>query len=88
MPVAVAPVADWQPSPAERAELSPRAVVWLDVTLRQYVLSQLEGLRVMEALRVLTRIERFEGDAMGSAAALVRERRLFLSLWDALRLED
>jgi hypothetical protein len=51
-------------------------------------LNPLEGHRVLEACRVLSRVEVLEAEpGMAAAAALVRERRLFLSMWDSLRLE-
>jgi len=82
------PVEDWQPSEADLRELTPRGRDWLHATLAVYRLNGLEGLRVMEACRVLSRVEVLESEpGMTTAAALARERRLFVSMWDALRLE-
>ena len=59
----------------------------LQAVLRLYRLDGIEGLRLMEALRVLTRIEVLEAtDGMKAAGALARERRLFQGMWAALNL--
>ena len=87
MPVPTA-ATDWRPPPSEVAALSPRAQDWLQAILSLYVLNALEGRQVLEALRVLSRCEVLEAEpGMASAGALVRERKLFLSMWDQLRLE-
>ena len=79
---------DWQPSPADWAALSPRARDWLEATLSVYVLNAVEGRQTLEACRVLTRVEALEAEpGMAAAGAVARERRLFLSMWEALRLE-
>jgi hypothetical protein len=78
---------DWRPSQAQIAVLGPRARMWLDAALGLYRFDALEGERLLEALRVMTRIEVLEAtDGMDSAAALVRERKLFLSMWAALEI--
>ena len=76
---------DWRPSAGELGALSPLAQTWLHATLTLYQLDGLEGQRLLEALRVLSRIEVLEGTTgMTAAGALVRERRLFQSMWSAL----
>ena len=75
----------WVPEPADQAALSPLAQRWLTAVLNVYVLSELEGLQLLEALKVLSRCEVLEQmDGMGTAGALVRERKLFASLWAAM----
>ena len=87
MPVA-ANASDWRPTDIETAALSPRAQIWLQAVLQIYQLSGVEGQALLECLRVLSRVEALESeDGMSAAAALVRERKLFLSMWTALRLE-
>jgi hypothetical protein len=95
MPV---PTAEWRPTDAERADLGPRAIDWLDAALGLYQFDLVEGQRLMASLRTLTRIEAIE-DAIGTAGvadaagaphallpALAREQRIFLSQWAALQL--
>ena len=89
----------WQPTEAERAELGPVAMKWLSAALAGYQFDPLEGQRVMQALRSLTRAEALErtiaeqglcladGSPHPALAALVRETRVFLSLWAYLRFE-
>lgn len=93
-----APVTDWRPTNAERSELGDRARDWLDAVLNLFAIDDLEGRRLLEALRTLTRIEQLEAavkaagvaDATGTPhpalAALAREGRLFQSQWAALQL--
>jgi hypothetical protein len=85
---APAAATDWRPDPSDVGALSPRAQDWLHTILGLYVLNALEGRQVLEALRVLSRCELLEAEpGMGTAAALVRERKLFQSMWVNLRLE-
>ena len=87
MPAAVA-AGDWQPGDLEVAALSPRAQIWLQAVLQLYRLNAVEGQALLETLRVLSRVEALElEDGMGATAALARERRLFLSMWQSLGLE-
>jgi hypothetical protein len=79
-------VADWQPSEADEAALSPRAKDWLAALVSTYALSPVEGRYAVECLRVLSNIEALEA-APGQLAALARERGLFVRMWAALRLE-
>lgn len=80
---------EWRPSEAEVTALSPLAQTWLTATLNLYVLNAVEGQQVLECLRVLSRIDVLEQtEGMVAAGALVRERKLFLSMWTALRLEQ
>jgi hypothetical protein len=82
---AAAGARDWRPSQGEVAALSPLARTWLQATLGLYRLDALEGLRLLEALRVLSRCEVLEATTgMQAAGALVRERKLFQSMWAAL----
>ena len=53
--------------------------------LRSHVFSELDGLKLLECLRVLTVIERLE--ATGSPTAVRQERKLFALLWNGLQLE-
>jgi hypothetical protein len=78
---------DWRPTDAEIKPLSPLAQTCLHATLHLYQLDALEGQRLLEALRVLSRIEVLEATVgMTAAGALARERRLFQSMWAALDL--
>lgn len=88
----------WHPAPSEVKRLGARARDWLAAILRLYQLDELEGRRLLEALRSLTRIEAMErsverlgvmvkGDPHPLLAALAREQRVFLTHWTALRLE-
>ena len=83
---APAPAAGWTPSGADRARLSPRAARWLDAVLSLYELDLLSGLRVLQALDTLSRLETLE--ARGSSPALTREAKLFLAEWNALGFEQ
>ena len=47
---------DWRPSEAEVQALSPLAQTWLSAALTLYQLDALEGQRLLEALRVLSRV--------------------------------
>ena len=76
---------EWHPSPADAARLGPRAQLWLGAVIALYQLNELEGLKLLEALRALTRVEHLE--AGGPSAALVRESKLFALLWSGLQLE-
>ena len=76
---------DWHPSPADAALLGPRARLWLAAVVALYQFNDLEGLRLLEALRALTRVELLE--AGGPSAALTRESKLFALLWSGLQLE-
>jgi hypothetical protein len=92
------PAAGWQPSSEDVEQLGAVAQDWLAATLRLYQLDELEGRKLMQALTVLTRIEAMEtevtsgglltadGGAHPLLSKLNQERRLFASLWDALRL--
>ena len=84
---AVAPAAapDWRPTPTDVARLGPRARLWLDAAVALYQFNDLEGLRLLEALRALSRVEELE--AKGASAALTRESKLFALLWSGLQLE-
>lgn len=76
---------DWRPADAEVKALSPLAQTWLQATLSLFQLDALEGQRLLEALRVLSRIEVLEATSgMTAAGALVRERKLFQGMWSAL----
>jgi hypothetical protein len=66
---------DWRPTPADVEALSPRAQGWLQAALTLYVLNPLEGHRVLEACRVLSRVEVLEAEP-GMAAVLWRFMRL------------
>ena len=91
LPVAAS---DWRPSAEERKGLGPRAIEWLEATLASYALEELEGRRLLAALRTLTRValERAIGTGVTDAAglphpslpALAREQRTLLSQWSAL----
>ena len=84
---APASACDWRPSEAEIQALSPLAQTWLHATLTLYQLDALEGQRLLEALRVLSRVEVLESTSgMTAAGALTRERKLFASMWAALNL--
>ena len=48
---------DWRPTDTEAQPLAPLAQTWLLATLHLYALDLLEGQRLLEALRVLSRIE-------------------------------
>lgn len=86
MPAATA--AEWKPSPEDVAQLGERARIWLEAVRRTFILNELEGLRLLECMRVLTQIEALESvPGAAGVAALARERRLFLSQWAALNLE-
>ena len=50
-----------------------------------YEFDELDGLKLLEALRALTRVEQLE--ANGPSAALTRESKLFAALWSGLQLE-
>ena len=50
----------WSPTPADRAGLGERATDWLETTVSDYVLSELEGRRLIAALRSLNRIDQLE----------------------------
>ena len=76
---------DWYPSPADAARLGPRAQLWLAAVVALYQFNELEGLKLLEALRALTRVEQLE--ANGPSAALTRESKLFALLWSGLQLE-
>lgn len=96
MPVLPAP--DWRPTAADLAELGPRARRWLDHVVTAYQLDPVEGESVLLAMRCLTRIEALEAAVASSGVlraggephvllpALSREQRVFLSLWQSLRL--
>lgn len=85
---AVTSARDWRPSEAEVRSLSPLAQTWLHATLGLYQLDAVEGLRLLECLRVLSRIEVLEATTgMTAAGALVRERRLFQTMWAALNFD-
>ena len=76
---------DWRPTESEIEPLSPLARKWLAAALSLYHLDPLEGERLLECLRVLSRIEVLESTSgMVAAGALVRERRLFQGMWAAL----
>jgi hypothetical protein len=88
---------DWRPTLDDRAGLGPRALGWLDTTLGLYAVDDLEGRRLLAALRTLTRIEALEhaiatavanssGEPNPLLAALAREQRVFLSQWATLEL--
>ena len=67
---------DWRPTEAEVGALSPLAQTWLHATLSLFQLDALEGQRLLEALRVLSRVEALEATTgVTTAAALVRERK-------------
>ena len=79
---------DWRPSVAEVQALSPLAQTWLHATLTLYQLDLVEGQRLLECLRVLSRIEVLDATTgMTAAGALVRERRLFQTMWSALNFD-
>ncbi len=90
------PAADWRPTRAERKALSPRARARLDATLAEFKLDALEGGRLLDALRSLSRLEQLETAYAGASvesdtgrrrlAAIARETKLFLSLWAAIGL--
>lgn len=90
------PTDDWQPTPAERRGLSRRAQARLDLTLAEFQLDPLDGARLLDALRSLSRCERLETALARTGVttersdrllrALAREQRIFLSLWAALQL--
>ena len=81
--------ADWRPDDTELAALSPRSLSWLEATLRLYRLNALEGQRLLECLRVLTRIEVLEAtEGMAAAGQVVQHRKLLVSMWAALGLEQ
>ena len=87
---------DWAPTAGERLELSPRAQARLREVLETFRLDTLEGARLLDALRSLTRIERLEVAVSSSGVAsrrgkallghLQREQRLFVTLWNAIGL--
>ena len=76
---------DWRPTSANRAELSARALAWLDAVLASHAFTELDGLRLLESLRVLSAVERLE--VTGSPVAVRQERKLFVTMWSALNLE-
>jgi hypothetical protein len=54
------PVADWQPSAADWAELGPQAVALLDATVGAFRFDPVEGPQLLIALRSLSRAEHLE----------------------------
>jgi len=89
---------DWQPEESDVDVLAPQARRWLANVLAFYQLSPIEGEVLLLALRSMTRLEQMEaavategvttdGGPHPLLAALAREARVFLTLWQALRLE-
>jgi hypothetical protein len=76
---------DWRPSVTDVEPLGERARSWLAAAVAIYQFDDLQGLQLLQALRVLTRIEALEPG--GPSAALARECKLFASLWSGLQLE-
>lgn len=90
------PAPDWRPSPADLEALSPRARARLALALEDFTFDALDGERLLDACRSLSRVELLEAalTAEGVTAresdrllrALARESRVFLSLWANLNL--
>ena len=79
------PAADWRPSASDVQALSVRGRAWLDAALEAYVFSAVDGLRLLEVCRTVSRVEALEG--AGASPELTRESRLLLLQWSALALE-
>ena len=82
---APAPAPGWTPNEADRARLSPGRAGGSARYWKPTSSISLSGLRLLEALDTLSRLELLE--AHGSSPALTREAKLFLSQWGALAFE-
>ena len=65
------PAPDWRPSASDVAALSVRGRAWLDAALEAYVFSAVDGLRLLEVCRTVSRVEALE--VAGASPELTRE---------------
>lgn len=89
---------DWHPKASDVKALSARGRDWLAAAIAEFAFSAVEGQRLLEALRTLSRVELLEaavavegitteGAPHPLLGALAREKKVFLAEWAALRLE-